>query len=137
MSEWWICSLAADSLPPVHQMSYRGFCFRQWCVCIMYVSVVFFSIVNPPNYPCYRNSPNSSDLNFTCMTALIGYWKQHSDLITLLKTAALSNFPRLVLVYLLSQGEMIISLKHAINNEAPSREKSTQGCDISSGSKMQ
>lgn len=29
------------------------------------------------NYPCQRNSPNNCDLNFTCMAALIGYWRQH------------------------------------------------------------
>ena len=92
------------------------------CVCVC-VCVCLHIELRPPYYPCYRNSPNSSDLNFTCMTALIGYWKQHCDLIMLWRQPPSQLSPRCAPVYLLSHEETIVSLQHAINNEVSSREK--------------
>lgn len=106
VSEWWICSLAADSPPPVHQMSHSGFCFRQFCVSLcVCVWCLHIEFQGPLNYPCHRNPFNSSDLNFTCMTALIGYWKQHTDLISLSSLWPSQLSPRCALICFLGGGD--------------------------------
>lgn len=72
------------------------------CVCVWCLHIEF---QGPLNYPCHRNPFNSSDLNFTCMTALIGYWKQHTDLISLSSLWPSQLSPRCALICFLGGGD--------------------------------